>query len=206
MGRLLLSTRPKRSIAAIILAAGDSIRMGSPKALLPLGNQTFLGKIIADYRRIDCQPVIAVAGAHFDAIRNLLDNSDVLLLHNPDPDRGPFSSLKIAVKSLPPACQGFFVHPVDHPAINIRTLKQIFTAWRGEARQALKPTFEGRGGHPVLLGREWIQNIARAPISDNLRSLLRQSPADLQLVPVADEMILLNVNHPDDLEKLSPHV
>jgi len=179
--------------------------MGSPKALLPFGSQTFLNKIISDYRRIGCQRLIAVAGAHLDAIRASLDDSDVLLLHNPDPDRGPFSSLKIAVKSLPPDCRGCFVHPVDHPAVNVKTLRQILTAWNGESQRAVKPTFEGRGGHPILLGQDWIKKIAGAPISSELRSLLRETLAEVRLVPVTDEMILLNVNHPADLEKISPH-
>ena len=179
--------------------------MGSPKALLHLGTQTFLNKIIADYRRLGCQPLSAVAGAHFDAIRASLADSGVLLLHNPDPDRGPFSSLKIAIKSLPPECQGFFVHPVDHPAVNVKTLRQILAAWTGESQQVTKPAFEGRGGHPILLGRDWIKKIAHAPISSDLRSLLRESPAEVRLVPVSDGMILLNVNQPEDLDKISPH-
>jgi len=179
--------------------------MGWPKALLPLGNHTFLNKIIADYRRLGCQPVIAVAGVHFSAIRDSLADSGVLLLRNPAPDRGPFSSLQIAVKSLPPPCQGVFVHPVDHPAVSSKSLRQILSAWTGEAQQVIKPTFEGRGGHPVLLGQDWIKKIERAPISSNLRLVLRGSSAAVQLVPVTDEMILLNVNHPADLDKISPH-
>jgi len=179
--------------------------MGSSKALLAIGTQTFLNKIIADYRALDCQSIIAVAGKHFEAIRESLTDSDVLLLRNPDPDRGAFSSLQIAVQSLPPTCDGFFTHPVDHPAVKLKSLRHLLSLWSGESRQAVKPTFKGRGGHPILLGKDWINRIAPAPSSFNLRELLRKFEADVRLVPVTDEAILLNVNRPDDLEKISPH-
>ena len=179
--------------------------MGSSKALLTIGTQTFLNKLIADYRVLGCRPILAVAGKHFRAIRESLTDSDVLLLRNPDPDRGAFSSLQLAVQNLPPACDGFFIHPVDHPAVNLKSLRHLLSAWFGEPRQAMKPTFEGRGGHPVLLGKDWIKRIASTPNSSNLRELLRRFEADVRLVPVTDEAILLNVNRPDDLEKISPH-
>lgn len=200
-----MSARRKKSVAAIILAAGDSHRIGSPKALLTIGSQTFLNKLIADYRVLGCQPIIAVAGKHFGAIRDSLTDSDVLLLRNPDPDRGAFSSLQLAVQNLPPACDGFFIHPVDHPAVKLKSLRLLLSAWFGEFQRAMKLSFEGRGGHPILLGKVWIKRIASSPSSSNLRELLRKYEADLRLVPVTDEAILLNVNCPDDLVKISPH-
>jgi CTP:molybdopterin cytidylyltransferase MocA len=114
--------------------------MGSPKALLPYGTQTFLGKISADYRRVGCQPVIAVAGTDIAAIRASLSDSGVVLLRNPDPARGPFSSLKIAIKSLPQECRSFFVHPVDHPAVNLKTLRRITAGCKANFRGPRRPS------------------------------------------------------------------
>ena len=189
-------------VAIILLSGGSSLRMGTPKALLNFAGKTFIEKIVADYREIGCDPIIVVTGEHTDVIRKVVDSYNILCVVNDHPESGPFSSLKIGVNVLSRDCAGFFVAPVDHPAVAVQTLRRMLQRWQSNSQQAIKPTYRGSGGHPVLMGRKWIKYIQEWPISSNLRRLMREKSDNVINLPISDPGILINVDSKDDYHKL----
>jgi len=189
-------------VAAIILAAGDSRRMERPKALLPFQNTSFLKKITADYRQIGCSEIIVIAGSRAAQIASELAETDACLVINPHPEQGPFSSLKIGLAALPEKCSGFFIHPVDHPAVKMETLRLMVDSWARNPETIVKPIFDHRGGHPLLLGRNWIARLRSLPPSSNLREWLSRHPESILRLSVPDPGILQNVNEPADYDRL----
>jgi CTP:molybdopterin cytidylyltransferase MocA len=194
--------QPLSAPAAVISAGGSSERMRCPKALLPFRDRTFVEKIIADYRRLNCRPIVVVVGVHEQEIRKVLDLDEVKIAVNPLPKRGPFSSLQVGLQALAADVPGFFHAPVDHPAVQVETLKEMLRCWRGDDHKAVRPRFKNRGGHPVLFGREWIEEILKLPATSNLRELMRRRSDRVIELSVTDAGVLINVDTPKDYEKL----
>ncbi len=193
--------KKRHSLAAVILAAGESKRMGRPKALLPLGEKTFVEKLISDYQQVGCRPVIVVLGDEADQIQAKIENLDVLIQINPHPEWGPLSSLQIGLKAIPSSCRGFFFCLVDHPAISIDTLQRLIEKWRANPECAIRPRFQGRGGHPVLMGCNWIEQVMALPHSSNVRKLLRTKRSEVIDLPVSDAGILVDIDTPADYQQ-----
>ncbi len=193
---------PLISPAVVISAAGASKRMGRPKALLPFSGRTFVQKIIADYRRLGCSRIIVVVGAQEREIRAALDPDEAEIAVNPHPQRGAFSSLQVGLRALPEDVSGFFHAPVDHPAVRAETLQEMMRIWGGDADKAVRPRYEGRGGHPVLFGGKWIAEILDLPAESNLREMMRRQSSRIIELPVSDAGILINVDTPEDYENL----
>ena len=198
-GRLI----KRENTASIILAAGDSTRMGRPKALLPYQGKTFLNKLVDDFEQIGCQPIVIILGKAAPQIQPQLKGYDVSIEINHHPEKGPLSSLQIGLQCLPPNCPGFFFCPVDHPAVKIKTLKNMLLAWKGSPKNVIRPSFQGRRGHPVLLGRDWIEIVRVLPLSSNMRELLCQRIENVIDLPVSDPGILTNVDTPSDYQQLT---
>jgi molybdenum cofactor cytidylyltransferase len=137
-------------IAGIILAAGASSRMGTPKALLDYRGETFLDRLIRVLGEV-CNPVIVVLGYHAEEIRASARGAQFVV--NPDPARGQLSSLQTGLAVVPGDAEGFLFLPVDCPSVEVSTLRAITT----HANEMLViPRFEGQRGHPVYARRELI--------------------------------------------------
>ncbi len=176
--------------------------MGQPKALLRFRNKTFIFKLISDYREAKCDPIVVVVGEHADQIKAATANTGVHVEINQQPEYGPLSSLQIGIRALPSNCNGFFFCPVDHPAIEVRTLLCMLDEWDFDPDLAVRAIYQGRGGHPALLGRRWIKDVLAQPLSSNMRELFHQYKARTIILEVDDPGILLNVDTLEDYNRL----
>jgi molybdenum cofactor cytidylyltransferase len=184
-------------IAGIILAAGASSRMGSPKALLDYRGETFLDRLIRVFSAV-CDPLIVVLGYHAAAIRASAAGR-ARFVENPDPDRGQLSSLQAALEILPPDLDGFFFNPVDCPSAEPATLALLaqVIARRDPATLLVIPQFQGSHGHPVFAARPLIAEFLALPPTAQARQVVHGHKSETQYVDVDDPGVLADI---DDIE------
>lgn len=174
--------------------------MGSPKALLPWGEVTFVQHLCA---LIDgLQPCVKGVITRSELASQL--NVDWPLWLNPDPDRGMLSSLQTALAHLPEDCPWLMVTLVDQPAISIGTFRTMVAQANADGWSS--PVHKGRRGHPVIIGRDCFSALHSAQPDGNPRDVLSQFPRTL--VEVDDPCIALDFDTPEEwatfLESLSP--
>ena len=193
-------------IAGIILAAGESSRMGRDKALLPLGRETFLQRLI-EVLRGEASPLLVVLGHHANEIEEritrLADVQDVQFVRNPDYKLGQLSSLQAALRSLEGhPVSGALVCLVDHPAITTAVVGALLARFRARRPRIIIPTCNGRRGHPVFFSAELFQELLDAPLDQGARLVVRRHAAEVELVETGEEGILLDVDRPADYDLL----
>jgi len=193
------------SVAGVVLAAGASRRMGTPKAGLRFGERTFLDHVIAALEAGGVGDVVVVAGEAVAAVRAALPvgrTITIALLRNHAPERGQLSSLKIAlrhVRAAIPDAGAIVMALVDHPAVHAGTVAALAAA--GDSAIAV-PTYDGRRGHPVLFGRAVWQELLDTPDEVGARAVVRADAGRVRLVPVDDPGILVDVDTPEDFRRL----
>lgn len=192
------------TLAGVILAAGASRRMGSPKALLDLGGQTFLDRLIAAFSP-SCSPVVVVLGHSAGAIRAGIRRADgVTFVFNPDHAAGQLSSLQCGLAALPAGVDGVLFTPVDYPSVRPSTVAQI--AARFERRSAAEvfviPRSRGKRGHPVCCAREVIPEFLALPAGAQAREVVRKYRDRTCYVDVGDPGILEDADDPQGYQRL----
>jgi molybdenum cofactor cytidylyltransferase len=189
-------------LAAVILSAGASRRMGRPKALLPYREGTFLEHLIEVTRhpRIGLTRIVLGAGA--EVIRTIakLDPSVVVL--NPEWEKGQLSSICVGLRSLVGIdVDGIVLCPVDHPLVTERLVGDLVEQFYDARKAIVLPTFNGRRGHPVIFSNELFGELLAAPPEQGARSVVWGHAADVLEVPTDEEGVVLNLNDPDMLRR-----
>jgi molybdenum cofactor cytidylyltransferase len=183
------------SPAAIILAAGESRRMGRPKAYLPFRDGTFLSTV-AGILGVRCAPVIAVFG--HDADKLVPHAAGVQAVVNRDYRLGMLTSLKTGLKALPESIDIVLFTLVDHPAISPAT---VDTLLRSGASIAI-PRFAGKRGHPVLIRPAIINEFLAEPVTSKVRDVIDRHSAEIDYIEVDDPGISDDIDDPALYEKL----
>jgi CTP:molybdopterin cytidylyltransferase MocA len=182
-------------IAGIILAAGASSRMGTPKALLDYRGETFLGRLIRVLGGV-CDPVIVVLGYHADEIRPGVRGARTVV--NPDPSRGQLSSLQTALAEVPKDAEGFLFVPVDCPAVEPETVRRIVEALRSPEKPFLViPRCDGHRGHPVCARRELIAEFLALPSEGQAKEVVHRHADRTHFLDTADAGVLSDIDDPE---------
>ena len=197
------------SFAGVILAAGESSRMGRDKALLPWppaiaeetsSRDTLLSAAIRSLST-STDFTVVVAGKNEAALARIVYASGASLVVNPDPARGQFSSLQVGLREvLNRGRDAAIVTLVDRPPVRSATILRLRDAFAtaGQNIWAVVPDFSGKHGHPYLVGREMIEAFLRQPATSIARDIEHQHQAQILYVPVDDPFVALNVNTPED--------
>jgi molybdenum cofactor cytidylyltransferase len=180
-------------IAGIILAAGDSRRMGSPKALLQYQGETFVARISRIFSKF-CNPVIVVAGRHADLIRAGLSAQVGV---NPDPDRGQLSSLQTALSELPATLDAFLFTPVDCPTFHESTVSTLIDSFRQDSAPLVIPKYGGKRGHPVLVKGSLAQEFLALAPTEETRVVVNRYADAIRYLDVDDAGVLADVDDPE---------
>jgi molybdenum cofactor cytidylyltransferase len=179
-------------MTGIILAAGESRRMGYPKALLPYRGTTFLGHLMNTLRgQVD--PLVVVLGAEAERIRSAVAIPDeVPVVVNEDYAQGQLSSLKVGLKANSDAA---LVALVDHPCIGRDLVALLVRTYYEKHPPLLIPTYRGRRGHPMIFSSALFAELMAAPLDQGARVVVRRHQA-LEL-SVEEEGILHDLDDPE---------
>lgn len=195
-------------IPGIVLSAGDSSRMGRPKALLPIGRngESFLQRIARVLREGGVEEVIVVLGRDADLIRAALPVAphEMRLIENKNHEQGQLSSLLTGLGAADrPGVRAVLVAPVDVPLISPETVQTLLNAYhRADGAPIVRPTKQGRHGHPVIFDRVLFQELRHADPAQGARSVVHAHRADVLDVEVADEGSFIDIDTPADYERL----
>ncbi len=192
------------SVAAVILAAGESRRMGFPKALLELAGETFVDRLIGIFRAY-CSPVVVVTGHDAgDVEAGARRAAQALFVRNAAYRLGQLSSLQCGLKALPEDCGGVLFTPVDYPAIQPGTVARLVEGFERRAPHELVvvPRCGGRRGHPVACARALFDEILALPADAQARDVIRRHRDATAYVDVEDPGILEDADDPAAYERL----
>jgi alpha-ribazole phosphatase len=185
-------------IAALVLAAGYSSRMGIFKPLASLGTYTLIEEAATRFLRAGITDVRVVVGYRADEIKPVVDRLGVRWILNADYDRGMFSSVLAGVKSLEADVDGFFLLPCDIALVNPETIRTLFNAYDPDDPKIIYPRFDGRRGHPPLIPTAYLRQDLPSDYPGGLQVLLGSYEHNAMDMDVIDENILLDCNTPLD--------
>jgi len=191
-------------VAGVVLAAGASSRMGSPKPLLPIEGSTYLEHLLAKLSDAGATPVVVVLGCRADEVRARTDTGDAVLVENTQWDEGMLSSIQTAVMTLGERLpvEALMLLPVDQPRVAVSTMRDVIEAWATTRAPVAVPTYHGRRGHPVIFDRGIWPALLAAPAQEGARSVVRGCGDAVARVDVDDPWILVDADTPADHETM----
>jgi molybdenum cofactor cytidylyltransferase len=185
-------------IWAVILAAGESRRMGTQKLLLPFGDATVIESVVLTALASRVDRVLAVLGADRDAVRQKLEPLGIDFVINENFVKGMLSSVQAGFAALPPDAEAAVVMLGDQPFLPAGVVYAVVEAFRRSGKGIVVPAFQGRRGHPVLIGLKYRDEVLALDPTDGLRRLMHAHPDDIFEAEVEDANILRDMDVPED--------
>lgn len=192
-------------IAALILAAGRSTRMGAVNKLLTeVGGEAMVAQAVRSARASQAESVLLVTGHEAEAVAARVEGLGVdQVLHNPDYASGLSSSLHRGLAALPPDCDGVVVCLGDMPLVGPGVIDRLIAAYAPlEGRSICLPTWQGKRGNPVLLGRQFFAEVQAITGDVGAKALIAQYPDAVSEVPMPDDSVLIDIDTPEALGAL----
>ena len=195
----------QRRVTAVVLSAGESQRMGKTKQLLRWGSSSVLGQTLANLQDSMVTDVVVVIGHDAEAVSAVANEKGIETINNPDYATGEMlSSLQAAIRQLPDNRSAILVVLADQPMIEPKTIDQILvTYWQGKAG-IVAPTYRGKRGNPVLIDRQFMEELLTLPSNAAPRSLLERHPESLTLLEVDTPTILQDIDKPEQYRRYRP--
>jgi molybdenum cofactor cytidylyltransferase len=186
-------------IAAVVLSAGESSRMGRPKALLPIEGETFIGRIVASLKQTQVGKIVVVLGHNSDLLAAAIRPLAVEILINPNYQLGQLSSLQVAVRNLLPDadCDGILVHLVDHPYIDASLVDRMIQQFYESKKDIIVPRCRGKRGHPVLFSRRLFGELLDAPMDQGAKAVVNAHGAATLEMETDEEGITVDIDTPE---------
>jgi molybdenum cofactor cytidylyltransferase len=197
-----METRNNSRIAALILAAGTSSRMGEAKQLLRLGESTLLGQVLENVRSSRVNEVVLVLGHAAEAIKEQIDTENLRVVINESYQQGMGTSLRAGLAALPPGVDGALIALADQPFVRAQTLDLLIDQYGRSNAQIVIPTYKGFRGNPVLLDRSVFSEVMALTGDIGCRAIFGNHLEGIVKLPVEDIGILLDMDSKDDFELL----
>jgi molybdenum cofactor cytidylyltransferase len=190
-------------VVAVLLAAGESRRMGKFKQTLPLRGKTFIEHCVHNLLASIVGEVIVVIGHREAEVREALGRCPVRLVHNPDYTSGMSSSIKRGLAAVPEGCAAVMIALADQPLIGTETFNQLVRIYQDHRPLLVIPTYRDRNGHPIIVDLRLKQEILSMDPEQGLRQVVRSHADDTMRVPVESEAVLIDFDVPGDYQPFS---
>ncbi|MDD2714886.1 MAG: nucleotidyltransferase family protein [Candidatus Wallbacteria bacterium] len=186
------------NLIPVILAAGESRRMGKPKILAELAGRRFGDLIIDNLKSAGFQRILLVLGCDYDLLHPIYSKLDLDLVRNEDFQAGPLSSLKKALNFLGDPVP-IMLYPVDHPLVKVDTLIRLKEVHGENPDLILIPTYKKEKGHPVVFGKGYFGPLLGASLEIGAREVVWKNLEKVLTVEINDPGVVKNINRPLDL-------
>jgi molybdenum cofactor cytidylyltransferase len=188
-------------VAAIMLGAGRSRRMGKFKPLLPFGNTTVIQSCLDNLRAAGIAEIVIVVGHRAADIRTHLDDSRLAFAINPDPNSAMSASIICGLELVNTKAPAFLIALVDHPAVEADTIRAIIDSWKRGAK-LVQPEHAGRGGHPVLIDASFRRDLLNLDPNAGLRSFFEAHRKDVLRLAVESPYVARDMDTWEDYVRL----
>lgn len=194
-------------IAGIVLAAGQSRRMGRPKALLPLHGTTLLERAVRALAGGGCAPTIVVTGPATNPVAGRIAAAARALgarvAENPVAESEQVDSLRVGLAALPAEVTAVVVLPVDVPGVDAAAVHAVVGAFLRRGAPVVRAVHTGRHGHPVLFARPLFAELMTGSLPEGARSVIHAHAADVEEVETGHAGVLLDVDTPEQFRRLA---
>lgn len=188
-----------RGVAAILLAAGRSSRMGSCKQLLPLGDTTVIGRCLDTLQRGGVNAIVTVVSAAGQEVAGAAENCSAMVVVNRESDGDMASSVRTGRDFLDAGFSGVIVALCDYPLVAPATIEFLVSQHAKFPDRIIRPRHQDNSGHPLLFARTILDELGEGM---TLRDLIRRDPARVQDAPVEDSGILIDMDTPEDYARV----
>lgn len=191
------------AVDGIVLAAGASKRMGSPKPLLEVDGETFLERAIRTLKLGGCRIVVAVvSGGDTSWAARIADVEGALVAINDTPGSDPIDSIRVGIDTLPQDSAGVAILPVDHPRVRPDTVAALIEVFHARGAGIVRPVHADCAGHPGLFARRLFGELRRNDLPEGAHSVIAAAGDELVEVDVDDEGVVQNVDTRADLARV----
>jgi len=188
-----------QSLAGVVLAAGESRRMGQPKQLLPFGQQTILERVVDTLLTAGVGEIIVVLGHLAERVGAVLGDRPVRAVINAAYRQGMLSSVKCGVRAIDTGSDAVLFALGDQPHIECTIVREVMHAYRAGSAGIVIPCYGGKKGHPIIINlSRYREAIVNLPDDAGLNMLMQEHADDVQLIDVATEDIIRDIDVPDD--------
>jgi len=192
-------------ITAIILAAGESKRMGQSKMLLPWGNKTVLTHVVSIFQNAGVDDIVVVTGGYMIQVVKTLENLKVRTTHNNEFTNGEMlSSIQCGIKAVKPSTQAVLIGLGDQPQVQERSVQMVCDTYCEEKSGIIVPSYQMRRGHPWLVARPLWGELLNMASPQSPRNFLNAHQSDIKYIEVDDANILADLDTPEDYQKWRP--
>ncbi len=189
-------------ISAIILAAGESDRMGICKQLLDIDGRTMIERVVETVNNSKVDEIIIVLGNKSDQIREKLNIDEVETVYNPDFQKGMSTSLKAGIKETGEAAEAFLIVLGDQPLLESEVIDKLVKRYKSSQKTIIAPAYQGKRGHPVLLDISLRDELMEIEGDIGARNILQNRKEEVCEIEVETPSVVFDVNTREDLEKL----
>ena len=187
------------SMTGVVLAAGESRRMGTPKQLLPFGDRTILERVVDTLLAAGVEEVIVVLGHLADRVRTVLGDRPVRAVVNEAYQQGMLSSIKCGVRAVPADCDAMLLALGDQPQIEKAVVEEVIARYREGLAGVVIPRYGEKKGHPVIIDlHKYRDAILNLPEDVGLNALMQAHADDIRLIEVATEDIIRDIDYRED--------
>jgi molybdenum cofactor cytidylyltransferase len=188
-------------ISAILLAAGESNRMGQPKQLMPFGQSTIVERTVDNLLNSAVSETIVVLGYRDEDVRKTIAGKPVKIATNPDYQQGMSTSIIAGLKQVNKRARAVLIALGDQPFVNSQTITSLVEAFIANSRGIIIPVYQGTRGNPVIIAIKYKGELLNLKGDVGGREIIKRHPDDVLEVVVNCEGVLLDI---DTMENYTP--